>query len=546
MATKEPLRRCVRCKTKKKGCSRGSPCERCALAGLTADECIYLESDATFRNIKPKRKDTTTYTLKASVTKISRTISTTGADPNAIVRCSRCIRTARGCSHERPCEPCREHGLSEWECRYTSASSFKVRGPGAGSLRKVKSMEKLPTIALTTMTSSQDAAIRKVLKTERSHSTNSAPTAFAQRIIDQIPSGYRTPSPPTNISPISEPPNWADRDESLSPLRDMGLFSRAHVSDAPGENDIVTDKAEVGAESESTSMSRTNSGTGIPAVASADLLPHTMSLMPSRSQQSHANTIPDSSPVVYTDDYQSSPSPYNSPQFQSSPPVHFQQVSGSSQRPSSYPTESALSAPQAQYRSYAMHGHSRQVALPFSASHQGFAIPQLSQPHQAQQAQNYHQMWNYANSPPYPQYQQLPHFTAHGQAYAQQMPRHRAVASPAPRYANAPSPYAIPSRQSSYESRQQPSQEQYRRADQTHPQSIPRPGFNQRRIESFNNQSVSSKDGSPVRGAQSNFKMTLQRDPSRDSNGDYETGIFEQDITWQDSDIGEFPQDEQI
>lgn len=454
MASKEPLRRCVRCKTKKKGCSRGSPCERCALAGLTAAECIYLESDTTYRTT-PKRKDKIALAPKVASTKIPRSISSNGHDPNAIVRCSRCIRTARGCSHERPCQPCREHGLSEWECKYTSASSFKVRGPGSRGLRKIQSLEKMPSIAV--FSTSHQHELERIQKQVRSHSTNSAPTMQTRAIIEQIPFDYRSPSPPTNISPISEPDNWRDRDLSLSPVEhEPTLFSalrpRETLAAPMPDATIRAIQRSVGATSPEHSTTRMHY---------TDEPPPSMALIPSISQQSHANTIPDSSPAVYTDDYQSSPSPYNSPQFQSSPPVQFQNVQTFS-RPSSFTTDAPLFSAQTQvvYRppnGYSMQPASRQLNIPHTQ--RGFAIPhgQQSQP-QPQPQYQHQQIMGFSQSPVYQQ--QMLHSTSAPQ-YAQNhgsfspSPRHRMIPTPSPRYAS-PGPYSIPTRGNSYQAHPHP------------------------------------------------------------------------------------------
>lgn len=470
----------MRCKTKKKGCSRGSPCERCALAGLTADDCVYLEGDATFRSTKPKRtKDSTNHLPKAQqTTKVPKvTLAQPQTDPNTIVRCSRCIRTARGCSHDRPCQPCREGGLSEWECRYTSASSFKVRGPGARDLRKVKSLERISDLASGVMVGHEDededdSIVERVLKQERSHSTNSAPTARYQLMLDQIPRGYRTPSPPTNISPISETSSTQYRERTQSPLEARRTTTaQAEAASGvslgvpiPGSRQKFVATVQGG---DPTIVSRPDGTTGLSA-GSVDP-PLMMTLIPSVSQQSHANTIAESSPAVYTDDYQSSPSPFNSPQFQSSPPIHFQTIGGSSSggggggtnsfhRPSSFPGEVSMFPPQTAYRppaGYAttLQGQARQYAAA-QAQHGFVSVVPLSSPQQGRQY-----LSTDSTSPPYPQ--QMPFHNSHQQhmvPYApqqqqQQGTRHRAVPVPSPRFAS-PGPYAIPSRPGSYQGNQ--------------------------------------------------------------------------------------------
>ncbi|CCG85103.1 protein of unknown function [Taphrina deformans PYCC 5710] len=437
MATKEPVRRCVRCKTKKKGCSRGNPCERCALAGLSAEECIYLDSDATFRSVKPKKtKEPAVHVPVAQTTKIPRATSVPTTDPNAIVRCSRCIRTARGCSHERPCQPCREHGLSEWECRYTSASSFKVRGPGARDVRKMKSLERIPAVS----DFQEDGILTQTdPKQIRSYSTNTVPDIRAQLVLNQIPRDYRTPSPPTNISPISEPANYRDRSVSESPS-DHRSTPRQPESSAvpiPGSKQ----KYVVAIDRGSASVSRPDSS--VEPVSSIEP-PPTVHLIPSVSQQSHANTVPESSPAIYTDDYQSSPSPFNSPQFQSSPPVHFHPVDGSYRM---HPTagESSMFPPQMPYRppaGYVMQGQARQYAA--AQAQHGFVTipsPQNSLPFQ--------QLSVFSQSPPYSQQQQQQQYLAHNHSLSGS-PRHRTIPNPAPRYAS-PGPYAIPARPGSYQ-----------------------------------------------------------------------------------------------
>ena len=454
MATKEPVRRCVRCKTKKKGCSRGSPCERCAQAGLTAAECIYLESDTTFRSIAPRKKDKAPYTPKASAIKVARSLSNHGNESDAIARCSRCIRTARGCSHERPCEPCREHGLSEWECRYTSASSFKVRGPGARGLRKIQSMERMPILAPFT---TSEHEIARIQKQARSHSTNSAPTVRAQAVIDQIPRDYRTPSPPTNISPISEPANWRDLESPETAVPEV-----APAVLVPKDNDLLTVPLFSTRQIENRSMLSRDA-------ASATALAPTM------SQQSHANTIPESSPAIYTDDYHSSPSPFNSPQFQSSPPVQFQSV-----RPASFPNEAAGFSPQAQivYRPPAGYAMQPPNARPIpTQTHLGFSLPQ-NQP----QYQQMQQVMAYSQSPP----QQI----ATGSFSSS--PRHRAIPNPSPRYAS-PGPYSIPARNNSYQESRLSQQSPYQ-----HQQAIPirRKPSSQQHFGSYTSYGASPNDPS--------------------------------------------------
>ncbi|ORY78941.1 hypothetical protein BCR37DRAFT_99185 [Protomyces lactucae-debilis] len=267
----EPVKRCVRCKQKKKGCSRGSPCERCALAGLTAEECIYLPEDATYRSPVRKRQQQQHH-HQPKVTYLSTSL---GKEYTAteIQRCSRCIRTARGCDRNRPCGPCAAGGLTEWECRYTSASSFKVRGPG-------KKQEGSPLVH------ALDADSFK--KQVRSGSTGALPDKKSLL----VPADYRTPSPPGNVSPISDTWEEAVADEE-SPV-----LSRLSVAvPIPGKpQEVVAQPRQPSSHPEYPNMME-------------------------RLYSQHSN-VPESSPRVLAEDYQSSPSPFNSPPFQSSPPVY--------------------------------------------------------------------------------------------------------------------------------------------------------------------------------------------------------------------------------
>lgn len=540
------------------------------MAGLTADECVYLESDATFRSVKPKRKDATPYAPKAQVTKLSRTISTQATDPNVVVRCSRCIRTARGCSHERPCQPCREHGLSEWECRYTSASSFKVRGPGARDLRKVKSLERIPTtlksgfaaLAEAEDEDDEDFLTRPLQKQARSLSTNSVKNPRVQILVDRTPRDYRTPSPPTNVSPISEPSGWKDshREPSVSSGED-GTTPRTAVP-IPGSRH----KFALTMENDATSMSDNNdndniSTTVIPAGSVEP--PPMMTLIPSVSQQSHANTIPESSPAVYTDDYQSSPSPYNSPPFQSSPPIHFHTIGGIRRLPPYTGNESSMFSPQPSYRTPA--GYSPTSANPgqyvLSQTQHGFLVPQHSQAHM----QSYNQ---FSVSPPYPRYvqsseqhfaaQTTPTFYQHNQQHSQQLPRSRIGPGPTSHHMTNMGKQYDGSVQTQMQSQSRPSGTEVRQQGQAQAQTIPVRGAGSSQHGYYSTYGISTSEGSTpplthfqepkdgvARESQalalarastiSKQRQVHQSRPQQPDQQDFDHGMYEQEMAWQDT-----------
>ncbi|KAL1595850.1 hypothetical protein SLS60_009540 [Paraconiothyrium brasiliense] len=74
--------RCLRCKSKKFGCDRRRPCERCAKVGLGFDDCI--PEDESNRHRMP--------------------------------RCLRCKAKKFGCDRKRPCERCAKVGLGFDDC----------------------------------------------------------------------------------------------------------------------------------------------------------------------------------------------------------------------------------------------------------------------------------------------------------------------------------------------------------------------------------------------------------------------------------------------
>lgn len=533
------------------------------MAGLTADECIYLESDATYRSIKPKRKDATPYTPKPQVAKLSRTLSNHATDPGVIVRCSRCIRTARGCSHERPCQPCRENGLSEWECRYTSASSFKVRGPGTRDLRKVKSLDKIPVtlaadpaaLVVADDDDDEDCLTRPPQKQARSLSTNAVKDKHVQLLGDRTPRDYRTPSPPTNVSPISEPPGWKEAIRPGSATEDE-TTPRTSVP-IPGTRHKFT----LTADTDSSTISHNHGTTVIPAGSVEP--PPMMTLIPTISQQSHANTIPESSPIVYTDDYQSSPSPYNSPPFQSSPPIHFHTIGGIQRLPPYAGTESSVSMfpPQASYRTPVGYSSAAGTAGHFVVpqTQHGFLVPQQGQG----QLQPY---VSYSQSPPYPRHaqpSQQPFVVQGNPAFYQQaqpqtqMPRHRSVPAAGPRHSGTSKQYVgSPQLQARL-----PINETQQRA-----QAIPVRGAGQpQHLDYYTEYGISPSEGttpptayynehkngvsraiqSPARPSGSRDHM-IRQEPRQQDGQDFDHGMYEQEMAWQDNGFGTSGQDSNV
>lgn len=436
------------------------------MAGLTADECIYLPEDVTYRP-KPKTvKHKSSQNLSTSAgsgggfgTSPRRSIDKYTTAPfrplaTEIRRCSRCIRTGRACSFERPCEPCREHGLSAYECLYTSASHYKVRGPGAKKARADGSASATASPAVGSLDSTLDAEqlgaqVKFEKKQIRSVSMNSALEGrrVASALTMEIPPNYRTPSPPT-FSPISDPGEWGGEldllptdDESEDkgkapmpkPVRNVDTKAATPAAANPADNEFLrppvtfsernAKRLSFASDLDSiTGMSRGNSAIGTNAAE----YPNLMHMLHGGVAAQHLpSAVPESSPQVFTEDYISSPSPFNSPQFASSPPLQQQKLSNRSgsfggSDPALFPTGSP------QLRGQSIPGSQRMHSAAAAAN--AFGASPFSQSFGS----------DYSHSPPNPAYGYSRSPSNHP------VQRHRVAPSPQSRH--SPVPYHIPVR----------------------------------------------------------------------------------------------------